>query len=395
MKKKILVIFTGSMDLGGVERSLIGLLESIDYDKYDVDLFLYEHRGPLFGMIDKRVNILPEVKELSCLRESFKEKLKNGCYYSAMCRLKDEFTQRIKGHVNFDYSWQKIMRKFAPELKIEYDLAVSFFIPFHFLLEKTHAKVKVGWVHTDHNAVAGNEKNRKYYFNMYKDLDKIVAVSDKCCESFAKVFPTLKSKLVTMENILPAEITKKLAEEPIDDERFKRENDEIVLLSVGRYCDAKNFDNVPEICSLIRQKGLNVKWYIIGFGPDRDLISSQIEKFNMSEYVIMLDKKDNAYPYMKNCDYYIQPSRYEGNCVCVHEAQTLNKPVIITKYATSSNQLNDGFDGVIVPMDIEGCADGIANIINNKELTNRLIENTKKTDFSNRDKIDIFYNLMD
>ena len=40
MKKKILIVMPGALELGGVERSLIGLLSSVDYDYYDVDLFL-------------------------------------------------------------------------------------------------------------------------------------------------------------------------------------------------------------------------------------------------------------------------------------------------------------------------------------------------------------------
>ena len=36
-----------SMFIGGAERSLLGLLEAIDYSRYDVSLFLYRHEGEL------------------------------------------------------------------------------------------------------------------------------------------------------------------------------------------------------------------------------------------------------------------------------------------------------------------------------------------------------------
>ena len=42
-KKRILVVFTGALEPGGIERSLLGLLDAIDYEQYDVDLFLYAH----------------------------------------------------------------------------------------------------------------------------------------------------------------------------------------------------------------------------------------------------------------------------------------------------------------------------------------------------------------
>ena len=80
----------------------------------------------------------------------------------------------------------------------------------------------------------------------------------------------------------------------------------------------------------------------------------------MQERVIILGKKNNPYPYMRACDLYVQPSRYEGKAVTVREAQLLGKPVVITNYATSASQLEDGADGVIVPMDNAGCAEGSA-----------------------------------
>lgn len=54
MKKKLLVVFTGPMELGGIEKSLIGLLDAIDYEQYSVDLFLYGHHGSLYSKINKK-----------------------------------------------------------------------------------------------------------------------------------------------------------------------------------------------------------------------------------------------------------------------------------------------------------------------------------------------------
>ena len=59
MKLSIL-IFSQAMELGGVERSLLGLLDSIDYDRYDVDLFLMRHSGELMPYLNPKANLLPE-----------------------------------------------------------------------------------------------------------------------------------------------------------------------------------------------------------------------------------------------------------------------------------------------------------------------------------------------
>ena len=117
---------------------------------------------------------------------------------------------------------------------------------------------------------------------------------------------------------------------------------------------------------------MNVKWYLIGYGGDEPLIRQKITEAGMQERVIILGKKDNPYPYMRACDLYVQPSRYEGKAVTVREAQLLGKPVLITRYVTSASQLEDGVDGVIAPMDNEGCAAGIAALLRDPSRMQRL-----------------------
>ena len=115
----------------------------------------------------------------------------------------------------------------------------------------------------------------------------------------------------------------------------------------------------------------------------------------MKDRVIILGKKDNPYPYIKNCDIYVQPSRYEGKAVTVREAQILQKPIIITDYATAYSQIQDGYDGVIVPLDNKECAKGIERVIRDSDLQNKLIENMKKTHYSNEREVEKIYKLME
>lgn len=170
---------------------------------------------------------------------------------------------------------------------------------------------------------------------------------------------------------------------------------EITLLSVGRYSEAKNFDNVPAICKKIREYGKDVIWYIIGYGGDEQLIRQRIIENDMGEYVILLGKKDNPYPYIKNCDLYVQPSRYEGKAVTVREAQALHKPVVITEFATSSSQLSNGYDGVIVPMDNEGCAKKIVELLDDKEKMQQLVYHTYQVDYSNKNELEVLYRIIE
>lgn len=389
MKKKILIVMPGALELGGVERSLIGLLSSVDYDYYDVDLFLYGHHGTLFPMIDPHVNVLPECQELAHLRESFVDKIKHKCVYSAVLRLRDA-VYSIFHDVNNDRTWAQVMRHCTKPLAEHYDVAMSFFLPFDFLHERVDASIKIGWIHTDYSA---EEADFTYLLSQYSRLNMIVAVSEACKESFSSVFPQLASRVIVIENILPADFVKKNAEAFHVSGEMPQKG--ISLLSVGRFCEAKNFDNVPDICRRLVADGLDVKWYLIGYGGDEALIRQKIDEAGMQARVIILGKKDNPYPYMRACDLYVQPSRYEGKAVTVREAQLLGKPVVITDYATSGSQLEDGADGVIVPMDNAGCAAGIAALLRDPARMQQLSENCAKRDYTNSAEVEKIYALME
>ena len=72
----------------------------------------------------------------------------------------------------------------------------------------------------------------------------------------------------------------------------------------------------------------------------------------------------------------------------VREAQMLCKPVVVTNYPTAKSQINDGVDGVIVPMDNEGCAMGMADLIRNMELQKLIIDYLQIHDYGNDDEVE-------
>lgn len=389
--KNILVVFTGSMELGGIERSLLGLLDSIDYSKYNVDLFLYAHHGPLFNKINTNVNILPECKELAYLRESLYKKIKNRCFYSAYIRILDEIKKRFfhKEIVN-DQSWKIILKKSVENITKDYDVVLNFFLPFDLSLEKVNAKKKVGWVHTDYVV---EKNNLEELYRAYSQMDVIVAVSEEVKKSFITLFPNLKGKVVVIENILQTKYV--LEQSELFSVSNEMDSNTIQLLSIGRFCYAKNFDNIPVLCKYLVEKGLSIKWYIIGYGADEQLIKDRIRNFGMQNHVFILGKKENPYPYIKACDIYIQPSRYEGKAVTVREAQVLHKPVVITNYPTSKSQVINGVDGIIVPMNNEKCAQAILEFINNQKLQDSIIKYLREHDYSNSNEVEKIYGLME
>lgn len=394
MKKKILVIGP-SMEIGGVERSLLGLLNSINYEEYEVDLFLRSHRGELFNLINSRVNVLLENRDYSLSMLPLKQLMKGHHYKLLVLRIFSKLYGSVRSKI-FGYDtvsailYKKHIEKKMKPFEKRYDYALGFFWPHYMLDEKVSADLKIGWVHTDY----GNKDEKfdmSFYKSMWKNLDYIACVSEQVKESFDLIYPEFCNKTIVVENTLSTDFIRRQVDEFIPEEM---NFDGTKILSVGRFSTAKNFDNIPEVCSILSQKGYAFKWYLIGYGPDEELIKSKIKEFNMENYVVLLGKKENPYPYMKNCDIYAQPSRYEGKAVTVREAQILNKPVMITRFDTSASQVEEGVDGYICELSVDGIADGIEYLINNPDVRNKLIENTKKRDYSNYDQFEKLMELI-
>ncbi len=134
--------------------------------------------------------------------------------------------------------------------------------------------------------------------------------------------------------------------------------------------------------------------FLIGYGSGENLILQKIKEAGMEEHVIILGKKSNPYPYIKACDIYVQPSHYEGKSVTVREAQILYKPVVVTNFPTSSSQILNGKDGVIVPMDNQGCADGILHLIQGKTKQQENIDYLHAHDYGNEREAEKLYELL-
>ena len=399
---KRLFIAIHYMEIGGAEISLIGLLQALDYTKVEVDLFVYSHQGELMDFIPQSVNLLPKIPEYAQIERPIKEVLKNGYWHIALARLKAKWLYRQyarkkhpkDGAAIFQYI-DNAVNPYLPYLEHlgEYDLAISFLMPHGIVLNKVKAKKKVAWIHTDYTKI---DTNAELEFPIWNGYDHIAAISEEAAKAFMTIHPRLRDKIIVVENILSPEFVRERAKAGANEDIKKEmpcEDDEVCILSVGRFSEAKNYDNVPDICRRIIEKGVKVKWFIIGFGGNEALMRQRINEQGMERNVIILGKKTNPYPYMLHCDIYAQPSRYEGKSVTVREAQMLGKPVVITNYPTAPSQVKDGVDGIIVPLDNEGCANGIAALIKNKEKQNAIRQYLYTHDFGNEQYARIIENL--
>lgn len=395
------------MELGGAEISLIGLLQAIDYSHYDIDLFIHSHRGELLNYIPKEVNLLPEIEEYTQIECPMMDTLMNGFWGILFGRLKAKWLHhkflknrnKNESAAGLQYV-AKCISPFLPSLYKfgKYDLAISFLTPHNYVLDKVLAKKKICWIHTDYTKVIINVDEEFPIWNAY---DNIISISSDVTKSFLHVFPTLEKKIIEMENILSPDFVRNRAVEfDAHLELTSKEKESIVLLSIGRFSRQKNFTNIPDIChrinSIIKVQNskLKVRWFIIGYGGEEQLIRQKIQESEMQDYVFILGKRSNPYPYIKVCDIYVQPSLYEGKSVSVREAQMLYKPVVVTDYPTAKSQIKDGTDGLIVPMDNDGCARGIVEFIANISLREKIKKYLQTHDYGNVMEIEKLYQLI-
>lgn len=392
-KKKILIV-SFDMEIGGVERSLINLLNSFDYKNYNLNLLLYHHSGEFLSFIPKNINFLPENKIYRSIRRGIGALISEGYYSLALSRLRAKYMSKIGEKRGLDDTYQmqlmwKYCNKKFPKVLQEYDVAISYLWPHNFVVEKVNAKTKIAWIHTDYSNI---KPDREIDLEIWNKYDYIVGVSKECVKSFLKIYPTLKSKCIVIENITSPKFIEKMSDS-FEVKEYRKDN--FNILSVGRFSYAKGIDQAIEALKILKERGYeDIKWYVVGYGGDEEQLRELVETYSLENSFIFLGKQITPYPYMKKCDLYVQPSRYEGKAITVIEAQILNKPVLITNYPTAKSQIIDGVDGEITELSPKGIADGIERFYNDRKLLKKYENNCKSKNFENEKELEKLYELF-
>ncbi|MFD1040612.1 glycosyltransferase [Virgibacillus byunsanensis] len=391
---KEILIASFDMEVGGVERSLISMLNNFDYEAYNVDLMLYSHTGDFIQLLPANANLLKESQSYKTFRMSIGQVLKSGKITLSLTRLMAKYKASMSktsepGYKQMQYMW-KYALPLLPRIEKTYDVAISYLWPHYVVAEKVKANIKIAWIHTDFSTV---ETDVKTDIIMWQKFNYIIAVSEECKNTFITKYPSLKEKVIVMENITSPDIVTALSTEEVEnpmtnDQRFK-------LITVARLSHAKGIDQAVKALKLVRDRGFkNIAWYVVGYGGDEEMLRELIAANGLEDSFIFLGKKMNPYAYMKAADLYVQPSRYEGKAVTVGEAQILAKSVLITNYPTAQSQVNDGVDGIICDLSVEGIADGIENLYQNDKLRKQLITNCLSKDFYNSKEMEKLYELI-
>lgn len=395
MKKVLFVI--DSLHCAGAEKSLTTLLSLLDYSKYDVDLQLFGYGGALEELVPKEVNILKPMEYIKFSSLSTKnaviKSLKNMNFKMLNSRLKFSLAIRKNNYSNAQKArvyWQKVSNVIENNNK-EYDIAISYAqgVPTFYVAEKVCAKKKLAWVNVSYKL---EDEDRVFQEQFYDKYNKIVAVSDSAKNIFLETFPKYTDKLEIIYDINDADFIKKMSEQG---QSYNDNYTGLRILTIGRLANQKGYDIALEACKILKEKGIEFKWYSLGVGPLKEEIEKYINENNLENNFKLLGVKSNPYPFIKDCDIYVQTSRFEGFGIAIAEARMLNKPVVTTRFDAVYNQMKDRKNGLVVDMNSQGIVNGILELINNKKLTNEIISYLKTEKKGNTEELEKFYKLIE
>ena len=219
-----------------------------------------------------------------------------------------------------------------------------------------------------------NLLHTKYVIKSNK-YNKIVAVSDSAKNIFLETFPKYTDKLEIIYDINDADFIKKMSDQG---QSYNDNYTGLRILTIGRLANQKGYDMALEACKILKEKGIEFKWYSLGIGPLKEEIEKYINENNLENNFKLLGVKSNPYPF-----------------IAIAEARMLNKPVVTTRFDAVYNQMKDRKNGLVVDMNSQGIVNGILELINNKELTNEIISYLKTEKKGNTEELEKFYKLIE
>lgn len=316
MKK--IAIFQTDLNYGGIQKSLVNLLNNIDYKKYEVDLYLFNKDNVFIDEISSKVNIIY---------------LKKITYFSRVI-------------------FFEILNKFYKnKIDKEYDLAIdfnSYSMDTVLSCIKCKSKRKVMWVHND---IKIKLKEEILYFILhfffkakYKYFDEFIAVSKGALDSFKEYHKFEDKKYRVIPNMID---TKEIYDLVKEKSNIKIDSKKYNLCSVGRLTHQKGFDILLDDIYELTKIKTNFHLYIIGDGSSRKVLEKKINCLQLNEYVTLLGYQKNVFSIEDEMDGFVLTSRYEGQGMVFLEAKALGLDIIMPKHLEKYVEGIKGTDNVV------------------------------------------------
>ena len=374
MKKILFVINT--MGRAGAEMALLELLRClVKDDGLELSLFVLTGQGEMISQVPEEVKLLnknfdecsvllPEGKR-HLMKTSAKALFKNGTVFRLFPYLVKQFLDMVKcKRIQPDKLLWRVLSDSAVRFEDEFDLAVAYIEggSAYYVADHVRAKKKVAFFHVDYSMAGYTRSMDKECYIKY---DKTFMVSDEVKEAFLSMYPECASKTEVFHNLIDQNRILSMAEEPGG---FSDEYQGIRILTVGRLTRQKDFVQSVRAMKLLKEKGVNARWYILGDGEQRSVLDSLIRQLGLTEDFILLGMTENPYNYIKQSDIYVHATRYEGKSIAIQEAQVLGKPILVSDCSGNREQVINGVDGLLCELTPEAIAEGVKQLIESEAL---------------------------
>lgn len=399
MKKILFVINT--LGCAGAETAMLELIRNLKGKDCEISLFVLMNQGEMIHQVPDYVKVLNEnISDCSVLNKKGKKQLKRfilktmfrrGSIFKNIPYLLKNFSSMVrKGKILPDKLLWRVMSDGAPEINESYDLAVAYLEggSAYYVADHVKAARKVGFIHIDYEK-AGYTRNLDK--RCYENYHRIFTVSEEVKQHFTAVYPEYREKTEVFHNMINQNRIRERAKLPGG---FEDEFNGTRILTVGRLTAQKAYGIAIAAMKLLKDKGENVRWYVLGEGEERRVLEKQIEEYGLQKDFLLLGAKSNPYPYLAQADLYVHATRYEGKSIAIQEAQTLGCTILVSDCSGNREQVNDGVDGAMCKLTPEGICEGICKLLEDKEACRRYREAAAKKNLSEEQQIERFLSLL-
>ena len=362
------LLIYASFEPNGITSSLNNLLNNIDKTKYNITLII--DNNTLEGYEDRIVELS---KELNILIRSGRmvltvEEQWIRDKFNAYNRLENSEMKAILKET-FEREFKRMFGSYIFDSIIDFNGYRTFWSTLFAFGNSIHKAIYL------HNNMY-KEFRLKYpflekVFYLYKEFDSLISVSESVCKSnidiLMKRYKLKNRQFHFANNLIDFNKYIELSEKNIDTALYKKflEDKRIKFINVGRLSPEKGQEKLIEAFVKVYEKDKNISLYIMGQGPLEQTLLALINKYNMTNNIILLGHEKNPYPFISNADCMVLSSLHEGQALVLLEALSLNIPCISTDIAGPRSVLEDGY-GLLSNEGIESITIAIKFFLNNK-----------------------------
>ncbi len=377
----------GTLQSGGVSKSIVNLLNVMDRTTYDVHLLLLDRAGDILSPYlpsDITVHVNREIENLHRGLSGVRALLFTGhlllAFGSLLRMLMSKISRAWAGR------WLAyLMPRFTD---LTFDLIIDYGgqQQLYYMVDKLDGKKKITFFHNDYSKWPYYYAADRLY---YPKVDQILSISQTCVDVLKAYFPDCKDKISVIQNISSPVLITKQANETVDLPIAP-----LLLVSLGHIMRRKGTDFSIDAAKILQEKGVEFKWMLVGKVVEKDLIR-RIEQDGLADRFVVLGIRSNPYPYIKAADIYVHPSRFEGKSIALDEAKILCKPIVVTNFSTVNDQFEDRVNASICEMNGGALADAIIELATHKELRQSYVAYLNAHIVDNSSEVEKLYAFID